>query len=137
MIVQPLLIRKKKLALYKLIGKFSYVVTPLIFISVILLAPAQGQKGLEVVDEKIILDGPPPHLLVPFKDLKLIGTMFIIAIVKRRDVNIHARAMIATGIVFIEPSLARFLIGLTNDIMIEYLLTIFFVYTLLISIIIL
>ena len=42
-------------------------------------------------------------LFVPFKDLLIFGTMYIIAIRYRHNVNVHARAMVATGIVFIEP----------------------------------
>ncbi|WP_285655731.1 hypothetical protein [Allomuricauda sp. NBRC 101325] len=44
---------------------------------------------------------------VPFKDLIILGTFYGIAIYHRKTTPIHARAMIATGIVFIEPSLLR------------------------------
>ena len=50
-----------------------------------------------------------PHLIVPFKDLLIIGVAYTIAVRYRHNVNIHARAMVATGIVFIEPALFRFL----------------------------
>ena len=38
LIAQPILIRKRKLALHRLIGKLSYIVFPLILISIILLS---------------------------------------------------------------------------------------------------
>jgi hypothetical protein len=38
LITQPILIRRKQLKWHRLIGKFSYILIPLIFISVILVA---------------------------------------------------------------------------------------------------
>ncbi|WP_375446609.1 hypothetical protein [uncultured Fibrella sp.] len=133
LIIQPILIRKKELALHKVIGKLSYIVMPLLFISVILLTHVQLQKRIDIVNGEISLSGPSPHLLLPFKDLLILGIMYIIAIVHRRDVNIHARAMIATGIVFIEPALSRFLIEITDSVPVGFLTTIGLVYTILIA----
>ena len=102
LIVQPILIKKKKLAIHKQVGKLSFILLPLFFISVILLkhhriggvyTPDLGSK-----------------LWLQVKDLVIIGIMFAIAIVNKRNMQIHARAMIATGIVFIEPTLGRFII---------------------------
>ena len=109
--------------------KVTYTLKPLLFISVILLTHSQIQNHLQIVNwEKRY----GPHLICPFKDLLILGTAYIIAIVYRHDINIHARAMVATGIVFIEPALIRFIRhSLIQDGRFAYFLTIWLVYSLL------
>lgn len=136
LIIQPILIRKKELAIHKFIGKLSYILMPLLFISVILLKHFQIQKQIEIINGEVSLSGPSPHLLLPFKDLLILGIMYTIAIVNRREINIHARAMIATGIVFIEPALSRFLIEITDSVPVGFLTTIGLVYAILIALMI-
>ena len=133
LIVQPILIRKKKLAVHKFIGKLTYILMPMLFISVILLTHYQIQKHVEIVNGEKLYGN---HLIIPFKDLLILGTAYIIAIVYRHNINIHARAMIATGIVFIEPALFRLLINSTKNLPIGFLCTIGLVYSLLIGLII-
>ena len=127
LITQPLLIRKKKLALHRVIGKLSYVVFPLIFISVILLAHSRHN-----IDEENLDIG----LFVPFKDLIILGTVYFIAIRYRHDINLHARSMVATGIVFIEPALARFVMRSIAPFPNGYFITIAIIYLILISLMI-
>ena len=100
----------------------------LLFISVTLLAHSRHPPDQENLDIE---------LFVPFKDLLIFGTMYIIAIRYRRNVNVHARAMVATGIVFIEPALVRFIgHAFTQNGMVAYLATIAIVYSLLIALMI-
>ena len=135
LIAQPILIRKKKLATHKFIGQLTYILMPLLFISVILLTHYQIQTHVQIVNGEKLYG---PHLIVPFKDLLILGTAYIIAIIYRHDINIHARAMIATGIVFIEPALIRFIRhSLIQDGRLAYFLTIGLVYSLLIGLVIL
>jgi len=128
LITQPLLIRKKKLALHRLIGKCSYFLFPLIFISVMLLVHSRHNIDEEDVDIR---------LFVPFKDLIILGTAYYIAIRYRHDINLHARGMIATGIVFIEPALVRFIMNTFGPGLTAYLFTIGIIYAILIALIIL
>jgi hypothetical protein len=102
LIVQPLLIKKKKLAIHKQIGKFSFIILPLFIISVILLKHHQ-------IEGKVT-EGLGASLWLQLKDIIVISVMYTIAIVNKHTIQIHARAMIATGIVFIEPTLGRFII---------------------------
>lgn len=131
LIIQPILIRKRKLSIHRLIGKLSYVLMPLLFTSVILL------KHYRIGGH--ITEGLGANLWLQTKDLVIIGIMYCIAIKYRHNVQIHARAMIATGIVFIEPALARFLINSVfpkEYSMQAFLITIVLVYALLISLMI-
>ena len=135
LIAQPILIKKKELTIHKFIGRLTYILMPLLFISVILLTHYQIQSHIQIVNGEKLYG---PHLIVPFKDLLILGTAYTIAIVYRHDVNIHARAMIATGIVFIEPALIRFIrYSLIQDKSLSYFLTIGLVYSLLIGLMIL
>jgi len=130
LIIQPILIRKKKLRIHRIIGKVSYIVMPLLFLSVLLLVHSRI-KGSERNDLGL-------SIFVPFKDLLILATTYIIAIRYRRNLQIHARAMIATGIVFIEPALAR-LMGhsvFKNDGMLAYFSTIGIIYSVLITLMI-
>ena len=104
LIVQPFLVMKKQLHLHKLIGKASYFIMPLFIISVILLTHHTMQEK------------SPSNLgasfWIPVKDLFIIAALYAIAVKQRRKPTIHARAMIGTGIIFIEPALIRFLFNL-------------------------
>lgn len=101
LIAQPILIRKRKLALHRLIGKLSYIVFPLIFVSIILLSHSRQttfEQGWDI------------GLFVTFKDLLILGVAYFIAIRYRHNVELHARGIIATGLVCIEPAAARIFI---------------------------
>ena len=102
LIVQPILIKKKKLSIHKQIGKLSFILLPLFIISVILL------KHFRIGG--VVTTGLGASLWLQLKDIIIISVMYSIAMVNKRNVQIHARAMIATGIVFIEPTLGRFII---------------------------
>lgn len=101
LIAQPMLIRRKKFALHRKIGKLSYVLVPLIFISIILLAHSTLRGPIENVGLE---------LWVPFKDLLIFAVGYGIAIKYRKNMAIHARGMIVAGIVLIEPALVRLIL---------------------------
>jgi len=127
LIAQPILIRKKKLALHRLLGKTSYFIIPFVFISVILLVHSRHNIDEENLDIR---------LFVPFKDLIILGAAYFIAIRYRKDINLHARGMVATGIVFIEPALARFSLRAIAPYPNGYFITIAIIYLVLISLMI-
>lgn len=102
LITQPILIRQKKFAAHRLIGKASYAVMPVLLISVLLILNAT----LKVAPAAEVTF---PGIIFPFRDFWFLIFFFTIAIVYKNNVHLHARAMVATGIVFIEPSLARFI----------------------------
>ena len=101
LIAQPILIRQKKFELHRKIGKLSYVIVPLIFISIILLA----HSTLKGPEENLGLE-----LWIPAKDLLIFAVGYGVAIKYRRNMAIHARGMIVAGIVLIEPALVRLIL---------------------------
>lgn len=131
LIVQPILIRKKKIQLHRRIGKFSYFILPLFFLSVILLK--HHMLG------GTVREGLGVSLWLQAKDLVIIGVMYVIALIHKHNMPVHARAMIATGIVFIEPTLGRFLIRSVfpeENFIVAVMLTIGLIYLLLVTLII-
>lgn len=101
LIAQPILIRQKKFEIHSKIGKLSYILVPLIFISIFLLA----HSTLRGPKENVGLE-----LWVPFKDLLILAAGYGIAIKYRKTMAIHARGMIVAGIVLIEPALVRLIL---------------------------
>lgn len=128
LITQPILIRTKQLKWHRFLGRCSYIVIPLIFISVVLLAHhciSEEEANLSL------------SLWVPFKDLFILAVSYGIAIRYRHTVQIHARGMIATGFVLIEPALIRLIMHTCSGIgSAGYLLTIGIIYSLFITFII-
>jgi hypothetical protein len=123
LIIQPILIRKKQVAIHRLLGKISYWLIPLIFISIILLThsriPHQGPlTGNDLVG-----------VFNSFKDLVILATAFFVAIRYKNDYQLHARGMIVTGLAFIEPAFIRFAFRVISDPLAAYLTTIFMLYS--------
>ena len=122
LVLQPILIKNKQLVLHKLIGKFSYVLFPILLLSVVLLAHNNNS-----IDEPNI----ELEIFLPFKDIIILLIAFYIAIRYRKTMNIHARGMIATGIVFIEPALVRLINNYIIPLPKGYILNIVIIYLLL------
>ncbi|WP_345209332.1 hypothetical protein [Mucilaginibacter gynuensis] len=102
LIVQPILIRKKKLHIHRIIGKLTYVLMPLMLVSVLLIL----NSGMRTAPSNEIIFA---RVLFPVRDFFFLLVFFSIGVIYRRNIQVHARAMIITGIVFIEPALFRLL----------------------------
>jgi Ca2+/Na+ antiporter len=100
LVLQPILIKKKKVALHRFIGKMTYFLFPLIVTSVMLIVNLSHNHNLNEKDLGINVFGQ-------VKDFIIFAMAYFIAIKYRHNIDVHARAMIATGIALIEPALAR------------------------------
>ena len=126
LIIQPILIKKRKWRLHRQVGMVAHFLMTLFFVSVILLT--HSQQSIEKATNYI-------GVFIPFKDLLVVSVAYFIAMRFRKVVGIHARGMIATGIAFIEPALIRTIGNLFPSFDNKYLWTIAIIYTLLIILI--
>jgi hypothetical protein len=126
LIVQPILIRKKQLNAHRLIGKLCYLVMPLLLVSIFLMHNYIGK----------LFPGRADFMFVLGAGILPLSILFAIAIWKRHNVNVHARAMVSTGILFIEPAFIRFLFRLNTPPPVAHSITMAIISVLLITLII-
>jgi hypothetical protein len=105
LIVQPLAIGARRFTLHRSIGAASYVLAPCFIVIVVLLAHSriQGMQG----------HAAPFHAYVLYLQLSLaalFGLLYALAIRTRRMVSLHARFMVCTGFLMIDPVVARLLL---------------------------
>lgn len=102
LITQASLIHYQKYAAHKVTGRMSYILVPIICISLVLLAHSKLDPGVEG------LSGSRLYLL--FLQLSLLAIFlisYVLAIVYRHTPAIHARFMICTALTIIDPVFAR------------------------------
>ncbi|MCA1614671.1 MAG: hypothetical protein LC795_11130 [Acidobacteria bacterium] len=99
---QPMLIRAKRLSWHRLLGGFSYVLAPLIVVSIVLLAHSRikGLSGEAYAVQTYIL-----YLQVSLT--VLFGLSYALAIYKRHALALHARFMVCTAFTLIDPVVIR------------------------------
>jgi hypothetical protein len=104
---QPVLVRTRRLALHRQVGRLSYVLVPAIVVTCVLLsrmrmaAVAPQGFGMQCVFLYLGLSAAAMFLL-----------FWGLAIAYRRDAALHARYMAGTALVMIDPALARIVGGL-------------------------
>jgi hypothetical protein len=123
LIAQPLLISKGKIVEHRLVGRISFVVFPVLCISILLLA---HHKNASSFPESI------KSLFIPFKDLCLLLIAYVSAVVVNKYSRWHYQWMIVTGIVFIEPALVRAISFVANGSGLSFYFTIALIYLLLV-----
>ena len=104
LIVQPWLIRSRRRNIHRVIGRVSFVLGPLVVISALIV----------VLDNLAKLPQPYPPIGLSFFWFGLASALFFsmlysLAIINRKDVQLHARYMVATALGFIVPGLGRLL----------------------------
>lgn len=104
LIIQPILIRNKKLVAHKMLGKFSYALVPFMFVSMILVYHNQYLNFMaegKSQSETLAFVFSPSTDAIPFL------IFYILAILNKNETQKHMRYMIATGIVIGGPGLGR------------------------------
>ncbi len=104
LIVQPILIAKKKFALHKSLGKLSYLLVPIAFVSMLLAYHNQYLRfASEGQSEKFVLS----FVFSPATDAIPFVLLYLLAILNKRETAKHMRYMISTGIIIGGPGLGR------------------------------
>lgn len=114
LIAQPWLIRTDRYTIHSAVGKASYVVAPLVLLSMFLLA---NYKIRSATPENYPIQTFILYLQIFLAVLYAIS--YILTIVYRNKTEIHARFMVCTGLTLIDPIFARILI-FTMPVPIEY-----------------
>lgn len=117
LITQPFLIKYKKLATHRLLGKVSYVLVPLVLLSAWLLAKSEYHRkiarlteaasaGLNNLSEFEILKtaSTNPAAIVA---LILFALFYSLAIRHRKQSAKHSRYMLATALILLGPTVDR------------------------------
>jgi hypothetical protein len=113
LIVQPLLISTGKTKLHRNIGKVSYVLGPLIVISMFLVGKGSYLRHSPVVPAQEMLG----TMVLDIRGYISFGIFWALAMLYRKDSAAHMRYMIATGIVGIGPGVGR---GLINSFGVDF-----------------
>lgn len=120
LITQPLLIRHKKLAIHRTIGKASYVVMPLLLITGFLLIRfvyyrdlgtlnQQEGQGASTLSSTQALQQTADNVRIIIFYLSWLGFFYFRAILNRRTTSVHARYMVAASLTMIGPTVDRIL----------------------------
>jgi len=96
LIVQPILIGIKQLQLHRLIGKASYLLMPLVVVSLVLMTRNEQMREKEL-----------SVFAVNIFDVSLFILFYTLAIMYKRKTSWHTRFMILTVVPFISPASAR------------------------------
>ena len=97
LIVQPILIKKRKYQWHRLIGKFSYFLVPIIVITMVLAYKRSFINSVDAngIDHIVSLS----MLFLPLTDILPFTVFYLLAIIHRRKVSNHLRFMISTAVV--------------------------------------
>lgn len=106
LIVQPLLIAKRKHRIHRLIGLSSYVIAPLVMLSIFLMARFVFARDLATLTPADAYAGTSLNM----PGLIIFGIFYGLAMANRRNTYSHMRYLIGTGFLMIGPGLGRVLI---------------------------
>lgn len=106
LIIQPLLIRSGKTHIHRLIGKLSYVIAPLLVVSIFLVSRMVYQRPVPEMPatERIGL------IALSIPGMIAFAALYLFAIINRKDTSSHLRYMIGTSLLLVGPGLGRALI---------------------------
>jgi hypothetical protein len=113
LVVQPLLISAGKAKIHRTIGKISWVLGPLIIISMFLVGKGSFERHSAVVPEKEML----ATMVLDIRGYISFAIFWALAMLYRKNSGAHMRYMIATGIIAIGPGVGR---GLINSFAVEF-----------------
>ena len=112
LLLQPILIHKKKFAAHRFLGKLSYAVAPCVIVSMVFIARQNYQTGIlkkSAADVMAIQS-------ITWMQTVMFVLFYSLAIYYRKNSYNHMRFMIATAIVMIGPPINRIIFSYFPDV---------------------
>jgi len=103
LIAQPFLIRYKKYELHRSFGKLAYVQVPLILLSIFLVTEGQFHRMEPLIPRALNLGA----LALNLPTIVVFGTLYMLAMISKKNTAYHMRYMIATSFLMLGPGIAR------------------------------
>lgn len=103
LIAQPLLIRAKNYKAHRIIGKLSYVIAPLLLVSIFLVTKMVYYRTLKTDSLKEAI----ASITISIPDLISFAIFYFLAIKNRKNIPKHMRYMIGISLLLISPGLGR------------------------------
>jgi hypothetical protein len=104
LVVQPILITRKKLAMHRTLGKVSYWIAPFVFLSMLLV---YRNQYLKMVDSGVPQSESLSFVFSPATDAMPFIIFYLLAMFSTRDTRKHMRYIIATGLMIAGPGFGR------------------------------
>jgi len=128
LIIQPLLIRYKKIALHRSIGKTSYIIVPLLLIAGFFMIRFSYYRNLNEINNQLkqgtlqvsaaeLLQQAADFVRITYLYLFWLGFFYFKAIINRHTTSVHARYMVAASLTMLGPTVDRiiyFYTGIIN-----------------------
>lgn len=107
LIVQPILIRKRKYEQHRWLGRFTYVLVPVIVVTMLMAYKVQYERLASEVshEENLFL------LFFPLTDVLPFAIFYVLAIVNKDNIQKHMRYIIAGSLVLIGPGALRVMVN--------------------------
>lgn len=104
LIIQPILVRRKNYRLHRKLGKLSYLIAPVLVITMLLLVFAKFHREWQESAK-----GAAIMLLAGLLDSILYSACYIIAMKNKRNIRWHAAFLIGATLIILNPGLSRLL----------------------------
>jgi hypothetical protein len=105
LIIQPLLIARRKHRIHRLIGSASYVIAPLLMLSIFLIAEMVYHRSMQTLTPADAYG----EIVLSIPSIPIFAIIYGLAISNRRRTFYHMRYMIGTGIMMLGPGIGRIL----------------------------
>ena len=103
LVLQPMLIYRKQIRAHRILGRLSYILAPLILVSMVLVARLNFHHG--------IVDSSPVEVFarqsITWMQILLFLLFYTQAIYHRKQTDQHLRFMVATAILMTGPAMGR------------------------------
>jgi len=103
LILQPILIRKRKFSIHRSIGRYSYILMPLIVVSMI----AVMLHSFNEMITEISLHDNLSILFFPTTQIFIFSIFYLLAMINRKRSIVHKRYIIISSITLLGPTIGR------------------------------
>jgi len=102
LIVQPILIRRKKYDLHRQVGKISYILAPILVTTILILVKQQAESGIMNSRSDVFITS-----FIGVLDAISFSTFYLIAMLNRQNVRWHVAFLIGATLVVLNPGMSR------------------------------
>jgi len=107
LLVQPILILAGKFELHRLLGRASFLLAPLVLVSMYWISQFRYKGILESSGQAAAV----AHLALNLPNIAFFAVLYLLAIYYKHRTELHMRFMVSTVFVLVGPGLARAMIG--------------------------